>query len=259
MALSEILSTLGLTGEAEAVAVSDDSLFDATLQNGQWVVAAKRAFSSTEWMKVTIGEVVYDITVTDSSSGTGTQTDPYLVTTWAELQTALNAGGYVKLNDDITAGTGDAALEVPTGKTVTLDLNGHVIDRAANKSGMDGGSVFIVKGALTVTDSKPGATHETEITYRDPITTDKMIVKGGVITGGYTNADGGGVCVGGGTFDLSGGEKRIRVGECQLPEHQSDIQRPCDAGRGGGAGQQRRGRLRIYEPRRKKWGLCGVQ
>ena len=47
-----------MTGEAEAVAVSDASLFSASDATGEWVITAHRAFSTTEWMKVTIGGAV---------------------------------------------------------------------------------------------------------------------------------------------------------------------------------------------------------
>ncbi|MBQ6347745.1 MAG: InlB B-repeat-containing protein, partial [Clostridia bacterium] len=65
VAMSEILSALGLSGEVTAVEVSDTSLFSASDESGEWVVTAHRAFSTTEWMKVTIGGVAYEITVTD--------------------------------------------------------------------------------------------------------------------------------------------------------------------------------------------------
>lgn len=77
----------------------------------------------------------------------------------------------------------DTALVVPEGVTVTLDLNGHTIDRALTEI-QENGSVIIVNGTLTVTDSS------------DPAT--------GRITGGYTIL-GGGVYIGSlGKFTMSG-------------------------------------------------------
>ena len=63
--LSEILDKVGLTGEVTAVEISDPGLFSASDATGAWIVTSHRAFSSTEWMKVTIGGVAYEITVTD--------------------------------------------------------------------------------------------------------------------------------------------------------------------------------------------------
>ena len=86
VALSEILDTVGLTGEVSAVEISDERLFSAKKckvsadgktpekdgdenaiedENGAWFVFAHQAFSTEEWMKVIIGGVGYEITVTD--------------------------------------------------------------------------------------------------------------------------------------------------------------------------------------------------
>ena len=71
VALSEILSAVGLVGEATEVTVSDPGLFSASKQNGKWIITAHKAFSSNEWMRVTIGDITYEITVTDDqTSGT---------------------------------------------------------------------------------------------------------------------------------------------------------------------------------------------
>ena len=51
------------------------------------------------------------------------------ITTWGELQAALNAGGTITLTKNIRASSSDTALIVPSGVTVTLDLNNFVIDR----------------------------------------------------------------------------------------------------------------------------------
>jgi hypothetical protein len=48
--LSAVLDEVGLTGEAEAVAVSDESLFSASNATGEWIVTANRAFDTDEWM-----------------------------------------------------------------------------------------------------------------------------------------------------------------------------------------------------------------
>ena len=97
--------------------------------------------------------------------------------TWAGLQTKLYWGGTVKLDQDYTAGDSDAALVVPAGRTVILDLNGHTIDRGLTEAtGTEpDGNVITVNGNLTITD-----------------TSDE---KKGTITGGYNNDNGGGIIV----------------------------------------------------------------
>ncbi len=72
VALSEILTSIGLTGEVTAVEISDTSLFEANKLDNEWKVTALQAFSSKEWMKLTINDVVYEITVTDDLLAAGT-------------------------------------------------------------------------------------------------------------------------------------------------------------------------------------------
>lgn len=114
------------------------------------------------------------------------------IKTWADLQTALNLGGTVKLTQDITAGTGDGPLVV-TG-TVKLDLNGYVIDRNLKTATSNGGVIFVDdNGNLTINDSRPDATHSPAIKYKDLTTGNDVVVKGGIITGGYAQGYAGGI------------------------------------------------------------------
>ena len=104
------------------------------------------------------------------------------ITTWAELQAAMTAGGMIKLTHDITAESTDAALEVPANTTVMLDLNGHTIDRALT-SAVANGSVIVNNGVLAIMDEAGN----------------------GEIRGGYNSGNGGGI-VNNGTFTLYGGK-----------------------------------------------------
>ncbi len=204
--MSEILTALGLTGEVTQVTISDTGLFSASNETGEWIVTAHQAFSTDEWMKVTINEIEYTIAVTDDLG----------ITSWAGLQAALNAGGTVTLTHDITAADGDSCLEVPDGMTVTLDLNGHTIDRGLTgegKTAQDNGNVITVQGNLTLIDSGTGGTITGGNTYSNLngggvyVNTDgKFTMSGGTISGNNSDYYGGGVYVNtGGTFDMSGG------------------------------------------------------
>ena len=66
--LSDILEGVSLTGEATNVECSDTSLFSASNESGEWIISSHKEFSTTEWMKVTIEDVVYEIKVTDSNN-----------------------------------------------------------------------------------------------------------------------------------------------------------------------------------------------
>ena len=119
-----------------------------------------------------------------------------------ELTAALadSANGVVRLTADITL-----SESLTVNRTVTLDLNGHVL-RYAEEA--EPGSIFRVTSdcTLTLTDSRPAAAH-----------TDAALPAGGLITGGkgfkYDNGAGqsynyygGGVYVeAGASFELAGG------------------------------------------------------
>ena len=110
---------------------------------------------------------------------------PTEITTWGGLQTALSAGGDITLTQDIIAESGDSFLSVPLSKTVTLDLNGHIINRNLQAAQNDG-YVLKVAGKLTLTDSSEAKT--------------------GNITGGNNDGSGGGVYLeADSTFTMSGG------------------------------------------------------
>lgn len=141
-----------------------------------------------------------------TGTGSGTAGDPYQISTWAELEAALNNGGYMILTADVTPENPfwADALVVPDGVTATLDLNGHVVDRGYTEQGFDG-SVIKISGTLTLTDSAPTASHNGAVAYTDPVTGDSVEVTGGVITGGWPEQFGGGVQITGGAFHMQGG------------------------------------------------------
>ncbi len=115
-----------------------------------------------------------------------------VVTTWSELQEALNSGGCVTLGANITASADDEALVVPEDTEATLDLNGYTIDRALTE-GTYHGYVIRVEGVLAVQDTSSA--------------------QSGKITGGRNGKDNKGDSAGGGiyvdsnaTLNLNGGQ-----------------------------------------------------
>ena len=103
-----------------------------------------------------------------------------------ELQDLLGAGGMVELTKDYSIDT-----KLIVDKTVTLDLNGHVI----KMTGADGVIRVDNNISLTLQDSNPTAAHTGD---------NASLPAGGVITGGNSEK-GGGVFVGGGSFTMIGG------------------------------------------------------
>lgn len=151
VALSEVLDTVGLTGEVSDVKVSDESLFSAKKcktaedgntpekdedgnviedENGTWFVFAHQAFDTEEWIKVTIGGVEYEIVVTD----TETSISKLYVGGSAEVTTVgeiANTG----------ATSGKASVSVEDG-SVVLTLDNFVYNGQGNSGGGNGNKLY---------------------------------------------------------------------------------------------------------------------
>ena len=96
---------------------------------------------------------------------------------WTELQNALYAGGNVKLMSNVAAVSGESALEVPGEKSVILDLNGKTIDRfLTSKDSVANGYVIKNYGTLIIEDNS-----------------DRVTTQTGMISGGNTSGNGGGI------------------------------------------------------------------
>ena len=132
--------------------------------------------------------------------------EPAEVSTADALIAALadSTKNHIKLIADI-----DISTTLTVSRTVTLDLNDHVLKYdSANK-----GSVIVVEtgGNLTITDSNPTVPHNFEPNADGLWVLNEngtKSVPGGVITGGNANAnnnDGGGVRIVSGTFTMTGG------------------------------------------------------
>ena len=65
VSLADVLNLVGLSGEPEAVRVSNESLLSVANEAGAWVLTVHQAFSSEEWALVTIRGVEYKVAVTN--------------------------------------------------------------------------------------------------------------------------------------------------------------------------------------------------
>ncbi|MBQ9044041.1 MAG: right-handed parallel beta-helix repeat-containing protein, partial [Eggerthellaceae bacterium] len=191
VALADILAAVGLSGEPSAVSVSDPELFSAEEADGTWTVTVHRAFSSTEWMKVTIAGVEYQITVTDDDT-TGTK-----LTNGG----TLSAGTYY-LDGNVTL---TQKISVNSGEVV-LNLNGHTLTGNGNDTvfSVTGGSLT-VNGEGMITGGK-GETNWENNSYRRggafAIRGGQVTVNNVTITGNEAHW-GGGAIVAGGTFTMN--------------------------------------------------------
>ena len=101
---------------------------------------------------------------------------------WQALQQQIDAaedGAVIRLTADATADADDSAIVIPLGKEITIQLNGHKIDRHMSSPKVEG-YVILVQGDLTITGS-------------------------GTITGGKNTGLGGGIFVWEGRLTLNGG------------------------------------------------------
>ncbi len=124
------------------------------------------------------------------------------VSSWSELQKAIDnasSGDTIALSADVTAGEKDTSLIIPNGKMLTLDLNGHTVDRALKEhKGNEGTAFFVRSGAmLTVTDTSKNATGKITGGYSTHgggiNNTGAVILEGGCITGNTAKDSGGGI------------------------------------------------------------------
>ena len=134
--------------------------------------------------------------------------------TWSDLQDAINSAGSgetIVLSADLTAAESDIALSVPDGAVLTIDLNGHTLDRNLKSSqGSAGAAIIVQSGAvLTVKDSSESAGGKITGGYASHgggiRNIGTLIFEGGCITGNTASDEGGGIVnygflvVGGGT------------------------------------------------------------
>ena len=126
--LSEVLTAVGLTGEVTAVQVSNSSLISASKETGEWIVTAHQAFDTTEWMKVTINGVVFEIKVTDDQTVTAnstTWTGTMIVTEDVTIESRVRVNGDVILFlSEGTTLTAPEGIFVTTGNSLTINGSG---------------------------------------------------------------------------------------------------------------------------------------
>ncbi len=249
VALSKVLDTVGLTGEVSDVSVSDESLFSAkkckasadgmTLEkdadgepkedeNGTWFVFANQAFSTEEWMKVTIGGVVYEITVTDEMLTSVSYVDAN-----GKVQTAENVevvttdmegyeykfvsshhDGWLYVKNDVTLNGASNNASYPTnlilGDGATLTINGYLgiayVDLTIYCQ--SGGTGKLVINANCI--SNPALFIQNSRT---------LIINGGTVEVKNSYVSGGGfggnLVMNGGTASFEGGGNGIETGDTQ--------------------------------------------
>lgn len=156
--LSVILNDLGLLGNVENVEVSDSELFDVTKNDDdEYVLTAKKAFSSEEWMKITIDGIVYEIVVTDTAKSLANFAADSMLTEYHIDKTKLTYS--------------NATVTVDTGSTLEYNSTAHRVQTTTQTSGYEQRipkEVGNVKVTYTeaAADSE-GNRHDLELYFKD--------------------------------------------------------------------------------------------
>ena len=158
------------------------------LENGTHTLSSAYWVSHFGEVENSQGRRVYatepNATLYDYTSVVAVDNNTYYIRTsckeWVVLQAALTAGTDYTLTTNLEAGINDAALVVPAGKNVTLNLANATLDRALSlEEAQAGGSVIKVETGATLT------------------------INDGTITGGHNDGNGGGI-YNAGTLTLNG-------------------------------------------------------
>ena len=188
---NSVVTLLGALEDSAVIGVTATyAATDAVIAQGNDGTNGYAAYTLTE---SDMAKLSYDVEGYDVVYGNGSAVlrSVTSVNSWAGLQTALAAGGYVRLSGDVNA-EGGSALNVPADVTATLDLNGNILNRGLTGASADG-YVISVSGALTISDSRPDSSHNT-------------LSPGGKIKGGNSTNGGGVYVASGGSLAMTGGE-----------------------------------------------------
>ncbi len=155
-----------------------------------------------------------------ATTGSGTESEPWVVYSWSALKEKMALGGYIKLGEDVTDPdhTRETYLYVPADRMVDLELNGFAVNRNLGTTQIRDGSVIQVDGILNLRDSSAEKTgkitggHSSSYTeYGDRHTGGGIFVNGGTLnmySGSVCNnraTDGGGIYARKGTVIIYGG------------------------------------------------------
>lgn len=130
---------------------------------------------------------------------------------WQNLQEALRQaedGSVIILDGDVTASADNSAISIEAGRCVTLDLNGHTLDRSLEQLTAYGYVLKVQEGAiLIIRDSGKGEgviTGGYHGTGGGIVNHGTLIMEGGCVTGNTAQDSGGGIA-NYGTMVLTGG------------------------------------------------------
>ena len=143
------IGTGGLTGNANSIGITMQT--PGTFTTG--------ATSENDYTKFFSDDNHYEA-VAVSIDGDAGDNNVKLKSCWSLLdrQIAEETSGNITLTKDYEAVTTDTYLSVPNSQNITIDLNGHTLNRNTSSSAKADGCVIRNLGTLTITDNSTGHT-----------------------------------------------------------------------------------------------------
>ena len=182
--------TEGAPNEAEVLHESDDS------SQAEDELPAESAFLEEEVVEESVTEEAMM-----ANAGSGTENDPYVVTTWEELRSKMSEGGHITLGNDITAPSGGAGLasnisDTDTGGQQSFQ-GGYITGGYAFSGGGirvdNGGKLTMTGGTIIGNTGVYGGGMDVEIGYSGSSVGGTAIITGGAIMYNYGTEDSGGI------------------------------------------------------------------
>lgn len=183
---------------------------------------------------------------------------------WIALQNAITAaqdGDTITLTEDVTAGSEDSQLVIQNYKSLTIDLNGHTIDRNMQEAANAGYAIYLLGNSNYTVTIKGSGTITGGWCERDGggiyVNGMNLSLEGSVqVTGNKAETDGGGIYMSGGTLYLCGNSSvtgntaegnggGVYVDGCFLEMHDSSSITANTANGSGGGVYARNGELRL--------------
>ena len=151
--LAAIVSQLGIEGDIESAQGDADELFSAANEDG-WKLVTSKAFGTKQTLTLVVGGVEYVIDVADDRPAKTTQDIIDIINDSAGDEWTIKLEQDIVLDTKLLDGNSYPyiSLKIPSGKTITIDLNGHTLSSLVN-------NVCILNyGKLTIKDSSPNRT-----------------------------------------------------------------------------------------------------
>ena len=203
---SEDIENGTVTSDRETAAPNDTVTLTVTPDAGYFLDELRcKAADGTELELTQTDDTHYTFTMPAMSVSVSAEFE--LADDFTALQALIDStssGGTVTLALDYTARDDESCLTVPSGKTITLDLNGHDIDRDLDEAEANG-NVITNNGALTITGNGTVTGGKNAANGGAILNNGTLTLSDGVTISGNSTTEDGGAIYNSGTLTIDGG------------------------------------------------------